>query len=173
MFQTIIFSTLLLHQRPYQYLAREREKIILYSIDGIGRHHWPFSILMTLITFYSNSNVFVNAPYFDGLTHRIRGADGLPWCMVSQPSHYIRNVTVHTVALPQGFRGISVAYRICRSFSIQIQIRPGKCWICFGISTVASRRQRSRYTIIYGPSRSVTDEIKFVNILKFVSQKNT
>ena len=32
----------------------------------------------------SNSNVVVNAPYFDGLTHRIKGADGLPWCSPSQ-----------------------------------------------------------------------------------------
>jgi hypothetical protein len=33
---------------------------------------------------YSSSNVFVNAPYFDGLTHWIRGADGLPWWSPSQ-----------------------------------------------------------------------------------------
>jgi len=25
----------------------------------------------------TNSNVFVNAPYFDGLTHQVKGADGL------------------------------------------------------------------------------------------------
>ena len=31
----------------------------------------------------SNSNVFVNAPYFGSLTHRIRGADGLPWCVLN------------------------------------------------------------------------------------------
>ena len=33
---------------------------------------------------HSSSNVFVNAPYFDGLTHQIRGADGLPWWSPNQ-----------------------------------------------------------------------------------------
>ena len=28
---------------------------------------------------YFFSNVCVNAPYFDGLTHLMRGVDGLPW----------------------------------------------------------------------------------------------
>ena len=28
---------------------------------------------------HSNANVFVNAPYFNSLTHQIRGAYGLPW----------------------------------------------------------------------------------------------
>ena len=31
-----------------------------------------------------NCNVFVNASYFDTFTHRLRGADGLPWWSPSQ-----------------------------------------------------------------------------------------
>ena len=40
-----------------------------------------------LLQVFSNSNVLVNAPYFDGLTHRARGADGLPWWSPSQVLH--------------------------------------------------------------------------------------
>ena len=31
-----------------------------------------------------NRNVFVNAPYFDTYTHRVRGVDDLPWWSPSQ-----------------------------------------------------------------------------------------
>ena len=37
---------------------------------------------VSLVT--SNSNVFVNTPYFDDLMHRVRGADGHPWGSPSQ-----------------------------------------------------------------------------------------
>ena len=54
-----------------------------------------------------NSNVFVNAPYFDGLTHRSREADGLPWWSPSQvlvtnttePVPVYNNVTRENTAL--------------------------------------------------------------------------
>ena len=42
---------------------------------------------MSLIRIDSNSNVFVNVPYFNGITHRIRGANGLRcWSPIQVPT---------------------------------------------------------------------------------------
>jgi hypothetical protein len=68
-----------------------RSLIRIDSRDRIETRHisvhlniksWKKSSLLTsLIWTSSNSkpNIFVNVPYFDGLTHRIREACGLPW----------------------------------------------------------------------------------------------
>ena len=36
-------------------------------------------VLVAICNCNCNCNIFVNAPYFDTFTHRLRGADGLPW----------------------------------------------------------------------------------------------
>ena len=44
------------------------------TLVALGREELNRTLILN-----NDSNVFVNAPYFDSLTLRILGADGLPW----------------------------------------------------------------------------------------------
>jgi hypothetical protein len=57
-----------------------------YAIDLIPNTSLNSVIQLLILEYPFNCNcyIFVNAPYFDTFTHRLRGADGLPWWSPSQ-----------------------------------------------------------------------------------------
>ena len=71
---------------------------------------------MNLVLQDHNSNVFVNAPYFESLTHQTGGADGLPWWL--QPNvkcikcqmHKSRYRPINFVIITLGWLRLSLNY---------------------------------------------------------------
>ena len=61
------------------------KKITLGTCDQSSTIKWLLRkrTIYRLSNSNSNYNVFANAPYFDGLTHRVRGVDSLPWWYIS------------------------------------------------------------------------------------------
>ena len=55
------------------------QPIVLWCVSLPALKHCFPAAECRCIILISSSNVFVNAAYFDGLTYRIRGVDGLSW----------------------------------------------------------------------------------------------